>query len=160
MRFSSGSSEVSPRLLLILTRIDERTSDSSGRISGGAFAMPARMPSSSRRTCGANSDTSSCGSRLTAPALALRRAVAISAAPFAARTSACVRSGPRGKVFARASMTASGFRSVPIASRPASIASITIVPEPQNGSSSAPPSGTKASTNRRAVTGCARAGYA
>ena len=54
-----------------------------------------------------------------------------------------------------------GLRSVPIASRPASIASTSTVPDPQNGSSTTPRAGENAADEARAVSGMhARAGYA
>ncbi|AGP40598.1 hypothetical protein SCE1572_42525 [Sorangium cellulosum So0157-2] len=60
--------------------------------------------------------------------------------------------------FRRARRTARGFASTPIAARPASRASTRTVPLPQNGSSTRSPRLESASTSRRAVSGCIRAG--
>ena len=48
---------------------------------------------------------------------------------------------------------------MPTARRPASMASTSTVPDPQNGSSTVAPGALSARTRRAAVTGCIRAGY-
>jgi hypothetical protein len=64
-------------------------------------------------------------------------------------------------VLARATSTASGFTSTPIARKPAARASTSVVPEPQNGSTSKPRGGIDSltiATSSRAVAGWVRAG--